>query len=307
MPAQQATRFCLTVNGVAADTAHALPAHPRERYAAWQLERGANGGNIHVQAYVELHTRATCNSLVNAFTEAGWPHPHVEIARGSPESCRDYCMKEDTREPGEESGPWERGEFGRGGQGKRNDLADACNTLRTHGIKRVAEEHPTTYVKFHRGLKELERMTRPLPSDDAFEPYDWQQHVIDWLHPSNVDDRHVLWVYDAAGNRGKSRLARHLVLEHGAVLLEGRVQDMAYTYNREPIVIIDLSRAQLENVKHLYAFAEKLKNGMLHSTKYEPEVKIFNPPHVVFFANVSWDRDMWTNDRVVEVDLSVWE
>lgn len=307
MPAQQSTRFCLTINGVAADTAHALPAHPRERYAVWQLERGANGGNIHVQAYVELHARATCNSLVNAFTAAGWPHPHVEISRGSPDAARDYCMKDDTREPGDLSGPWERGEFGRAGQGKRNDLADACNTLRAHGIKRVAEEHPTTFVKFHRGLRELEKTTRVLPDDDEFEPYDWQQHVIDWLHPANADDRHILWVYDPAGNRGKSRLARHLVLEHGAIILEGRVQDMAYSYNREPIVVMDLSRAQLENTKHLYAFAEKLKNGMIYSTKYEPEMKIFKPPHVVFFSNVSWDRDLWTNDRVVEVDLSTWE
>lgn len=304
MPGAQSTRFCVTCNGVTPDVAHALPQHDRERYAVWQLERGANGGNVHVQAYVETHTRITPMSLVNAFVAAGWPHPHVIIAQGTAEQNRAYCTKDDTREP--DGGPWERGVFGRSGQGKRNDLHDAVDTLRAGGIKRVAEDHPTVYVKFHRGLRALAKELEEKPRDEDFEPYEWQQHVIDWLHPANADDRHILWVYDAAGNRGKSRLAKHLVLEHGAILLEGRVQDMAYAYNKEPIVVIDITRAQLENMKHLYAFAEKLKSGMIFSTKYEPESKIFKPPHVVFFANVSWDRDLWTPDRVVEVNLHEW-
>ncbi len=115
------------------------------------------------------------------------------------------------------------------------------------------------------------------------------------------DDRTIIWVTDPQGGSGKSRLARHLIMEHGACLLGGRVQDMAYQYDNERIVIFDVSRAQAEYSDHLYTMAEALKNGTLVSTKYESEMKLFGPPHVIFFCNFSWNRDKWTGDRVREV------
>lgn len=41
-------------------------------------------------------------------------------------------------------------------QGKRTDLASAVETMRsTKSLKALAEQHPTTYVKYHRGFEAL--------------------------------------------------------------------------------------------------------------------------------------------------------
>ena len=40
-------------------------------------------------------------------------------------------------------------------QGKRTDLAEAIEVGRTEGYREMAIAHPETFVKYHRGLKEL--------------------------------------------------------------------------------------------------------------------------------------------------------
>lgn len=293
MPTFQSRAWCFTLNNPSFP-AEDLPSFDHERYVSWQLERGANG-TPHIQGYIELTKPQSLAAMKRWLPTAHW-----EKREGTPDEARDYTRKEDSRE----EGPFERGSFG-GSQGKRTDLANAVDALRAGGMKRVREEHPTAYVKFHRGLhalaKGIEADNRE--TDDDFVPRPWQSRVLDLLK-APADDRHIIWVTDTQGNKGKSRLARHLVLNHKAVILEGRVQDMAYAYNKEPIVVIDITRAQADNTKHLYSFAEKLKNGMLVSTKYESEMKIFKPPHVIFFSNTSWDEELWSQDRVKEIDLN---
>lgn len=293
----QSRAWVFTLNNPALDldvTAGQLPAHPSERYAVWQLEKGANGTE-HYQGYVELHTNVKIGNMKK------WlPRAHFEKRAGTREQARDYCKKQDETFV---AGPWERGDFERGGSGKRNDLADAVAALKAGGIKRVVEEVPTAFVKFSRGLRELARELEEKPRDEGFVPRPWQQRVLKMLQqPPN--DRTIVWVFDQEGNRGKSRLVRHLMAEHGATLLEGRVADMAMAYEKERIVCLDLTRAQAEVSDHLYSFAEKLKNGILFSTKYESRVKHFSPPHVVFFANFAPPTSVWTADRLKLVDLS---
>lgn len=292
--------YVFTLNNPSFPAADLPAGLDHERYVSWQLERGDAEGTPHIQGYVEL-SRPTRLAPLKTWL----PTAHFEARRGTREQARDYTRKDDTREPGDDSGPFERGEFTAGGAGRRNDLADAVAALKAGGMKRVREECPTAYVKFSRGLhalaKGIDADNRPRDSD--FVPRAWQQRVID-IVKAPANDRNIVWVTDTVGNKGKSRLARHLVLEHGAVLLEGRVSDMAYAYDKEPVVVIDITRAQADNTKHLYSFAEKLKNGMIVSTKYESEMKLFKPPHVIFFSNASWDPELWSADRVKEIDLN---
>lgn len=287
--------WCFTLNNPAFPTDE-LPTHDDERYVVWQRERGANG-TVHLQGYAEF-TKPLRLGAVKAWL----PTAHFETRRGTRDEAREYCRKADTRDDGADAGPFERGSFAEGGQGNRSDLREAVDALREGGIRAVVEQHPTAFVKYHRGLYELQRQLEVKPRDMDFEPRPWQQDILDYL-TGEPDDRHILWVTDGVGNNGKSRLARHLILEHGAVQLEGRVQDMAYMYNKERIVVIDVSRAQLDNVKHLYAFAEKLKNGVVVCTKYECHQKLFDPPHVIFFSNQTWEREFWSEDRVIEINL----
>lgn len=293
----RARAWCFTLNNPSFPACD-LPSHDDERYCSWQLERGDAAGTPHIQGYAEF-TKPLRLSAVKQWLATA----HFEARRGTREQAREYTRKDATREPGEESGPFERGDFGAGSQGTRNDLAAAVTALREGGIKRVAQDCPTSYVKFHKGLKALAKELEEAPKDPDFVPRIWQKKILDLLIlPAN--DRQIFWITDTQGNKGKSRLAKHLVLEHKAVILEGKIQDMAYLYNKEPIVCIDITRAQADNTKHLYSFAEKLKNGMIVSTKYESEMKIFKPPHVIFFSNTSYDSDLWSQDRVKEIDLN---
>lgn len=182
-------------------------------------------------------------------------------------------------------------------------MESAIESLKEGGIKRVATNNPVEFVKFHRGLAALESTLKEKPLDSGFEPRPWQSRILRLLE-QEPDDRSIVWVFDEQGGKGKSRLARFLCLEKGAIALEGRVADMAYSYNGERVVVFDVSRAQAEFSDHLYSFAEKLKNGCVISTKYESRTKYFNPPHVVFFSNSKPVDGKWSNDRVKLIDLS---
>ncbi|KAF5825558.1 hypothetical protein DUNSADRAFT_8697, partial [Dunaliella salina] len=105
------------------------------------------------------------------------------------------------------------------------------------------------------------------------------------------------------GGAGKSRLAKHLVMNHNAVILSGKLQDMCYVYRKQPIVVFDITRASADHTVHLYSMAEFLKNGLFLSTKYESRQVVFPPPHVIFFSNSHPDFDKWSRDRVKLKDL----
>lgn len=177
-------------------------------------------------------------------------------------------------------------------------------TLASGGLRAVAREHPEVFVRAHRGLEALEAATRELPRDADFAPKPWQNRVIQHVQ-APASDRTIVWVRDSEGGKGKSRLARHLILEHKAILLNGKMDDMAYLYKSEPIVVFDISRAAQEHCDHLYTMAEKLKDGMLVSTKYQSEMKVFKAPHVIFFANVMPNEGKWSKDRLRVLDLDI--
>ena len=282
--------WCFTLNNPAFSPGD-LPLHGKERYVVWQLEKGEQG-TTHIQGYMEMTTPTRLASMKE------WlPSAHFEPRRGTPQQARDYCMKVESRQ----EGPWERGVFG-GRQGKRSDLDGAVATLKEGGLAAVAEAHPTTFVQFHKGLAALEKTMRIAPSDKDFVPRSWQQSIIDTVK-GTPDDRKIIWIWDTAGNMGKSRLSRHLVAEHGAIVLSGRVADMAYAYNDHPIAIFDISRTQAETADHLYSFAEQLKNGILFSSKYDSGQKVFTPPHVIFFSNMDWPQGKFSEDRRSVVNL----
>jgi len=289
------------------------------RGVVWQLERGAEGGNLHLQIYAEFKAPQRL-----AAVKRWLPRAHCEPRRGTAEQVRflvvsvvvltdltsllsllpqaiAYCRKEETREP-EPSGPWTFGDFAASGQGARSDLAAAVVTLKAHGLKRVAQEHPEVFVRAHAGLRALEAILEDLPKDPDFEPRSWQARLdVRLALPPN--DRTIVWVHDSVGKKGKSRYCRHLVLEHGAILLGGRIADMMYAYKKERIVCFDITRAQADMSMHLYSMAEFLKNGMFLSTKYESRQVVFTPPHVVFFANVMPEPGRWSEDRLKLIDL----
>lgn len=122
------------------------------RYCVWQREVCPETKREHWQGYAEL-TKAV--RITGAQAVLSLPRgTHMEKRLGKREAARGYCMKAESRKPGPQAevGPFEFGSFDAPQQGHRTDLEMAvkCETLAD-----IKEEHPTAYVKFHRGFEKL--------------------------------------------------------------------------------------------------------------------------------------------------------
>ena len=132
----------------------------------------------------------------------------------------------------------------------------------------------------------------------------WQRMVTDWV-TSQADYRTLYWVWQPAGNTGKSYLAKYLHYFHGAILTGGSCDNMKHAIARwnqitghYPItVLIDLARSDSMD-KASFKGLEQIKNAMFFSGKYESTmVASCNPPHVVVFANQPPNRSFMSRDR----------
>jgi len=141
--------------------------------------------------------------------------------------------------------------------------------------------------------------------------FKWQRDIVE-LIKEKPDPRKIYWYVDRVGNTGKSELVRYLCINHNAILLGGKTNDMKYGVmkyieknKRNPkIILIDLPRTY-DNDYLSYAGIEEVKNGMFFNTKYESEMVIFNRPHIVIFSNEEPKKENLTRDRwmVSEINL----
>jgi len=123
---------------------------PDVRYAVWQHEVGEQG-TPHYQGYVVFKANKRLSWLVKNL-----PHGiHWMPRRGSHEEARDYAQKEDTRT----DGPFVFGEEPK--QGKRNDLVEIAEYMRSHTMKETAETYPSHYIRYSRGLTEYKQIMTP--------------------------------------------------------------------------------------------------------------------------------------------------
>lgn len=183
--------WCFTLNNPRED--FSLD-YDQVRYSVYQLERGANGTE-HIQGYVSFRTPKSF-----PFCQAYVPGAHWEVRRGTEEEASAYCSKEQ----GRISEPVVHGRIAE--PGKRTDLDSAIVTLReTLSLKRVAEEHPSVYVKFSRGLRDLQRiMVSPTkPTTDVcfiFGPTgSGKSHFLRSEYPKGYWKQNSLWWDDYEG------------------------------------------------------------------------------------------------------------
>lgn len=270
-------------------------------YGGCQLEQCPDTLRYHIQGWCVFKTNQRPESLKELNRRIHW-----ENMRGSVDDSIEYCSKSDSRVMPYRS--W--GEIPKNCKGKRTDLDDAVDYIKSldgsaaYRMRMLANEHPSVYVKYFKGFwdicRQLEVQT-PLP---ALPWHPWQQRVLSSCLVE-ASRRKIHWIHDSVGNRGKSYLSSYLVTntQYNAIELCGKVADMAYAYNGERVVIFDIVRSQAEHIDHLYDFAERLKNGRIFSGKYESRTKIFNPPHVFFFANFPPDYTKWSQDRYDVINL----
>lgn len=85
---------------------------------------------------------------------------HVERRRGTREEAREYCRKEESRV----DGPWEKGDFGLGGQGKRSDLVSYYEYIRSNPAvddKTLLDNYPAVYLKYPHAADLIRRINCP--------------------------------------------------------------------------------------------------------------------------------------------------
>ncbi len=144
----QARHWCLTLNNpvlTGEEYLDELKKHKHIRYAVLQLEEG-DEGTRHYQAYLEFSQPKTLFAL-----KVLEPRGHWEARKGTRGQARKYCMKEESRI----EGPWELGDWSKGGKGARVDLIKACATVKERGLHALALEDPSVYVKYSRGFEKL--------------------------------------------------------------------------------------------------------------------------------------------------------
>jgi len=134
--------------------------------------------------------------------------------------------------------------------------------------------------------------------------YTWQAEILAMLD-EEPDDRTIHWLWEEHGNVGKTTIAKHLCIKYpGKVLyISGKANDIKYgikTFlendeNDLIICIFDFVRSS-ENFISFEAI-ESIKNGIFYNSKYESEMVVFNPPHVICFANFKPDMDKLSGDR----------
>lgn len=198
---------------------------------------------------------------------------------------------------------WEVGKFVP--SGTRTDLlklVDAINAAPTFRHVLRNEEVADTLARHLTYAKSVYDAKKPPPIDD-FQPRPWQQNLLSKLL-EKPDNRTIFWVCDPKGGAGKTTFATYLVRNHDAIILAGKAQDMFYAYDYEPIIIIDIPRADtLEYIN--YGAIEKLKDGVFFSGKYHSALKLREQAaHVVVFSNEEPDKSKWTSDRLSLIHVS---
>ncbi len=133
----------------------------------------------------------------------------------------------------------------------------------------------------------------------------WQNAVRNIIQ-QEPHPRKVYWLWDRTGGIGKTTLAKHLCLLHGAIYVNGAASHVKYAIAemaiKPRIVIFDYPRVSEQYVS--YSSIEEAKNGIFFSGKYKSGMVLFNTPHVIIFANFEPNRNMLSADRWVVVEIS---
>lgn len=235
----------------------------------FQLEIGAQSGYVHYQGRISLKLKARINNVIQFFDQY-LPNSRVHISLTSTHNKGNdfYCVKNDTRMPGNESGPW-----------KDTDI----------------KLKPPAYIpKQVRMMKQL---------------YPYQQSIID--QSKIFDTRHIDFIIDMKGNRGKSSIV--LFMEAYAIGTKlpfiNSMKDlmrMVCDKDTSTCYLVDLPRALTKDrLREFFCALEEIKSGMAYDDRYKYKTKLFDCPSIWCFTNkipnlsyLSWDR--WRLWRINE-------
>lgn len=140
----QVRNVCFTLNNYTAEEYEFITAWDC-KYMIVGKEVGESG-TPHLQGYVEFNSPKRMDTLKKMNKRIHW-----EARKGTAQQASDYCMKDDKE-------AFIKGKISK--QGERKDI-DMVADMITEGknLKEIAMEHPTTFIKFHKGIEALHKLT----------------------------------------------------------------------------------------------------------------------------------------------------
>jgi len=292
-----ARKWCFTLNNYTDEDCLMLSTlfPDTVRYLVYGREVGENG-TPHLQGFVWFTTQRTLQLVKQAIGQRA----HVQVCRGTAVQNRTYCTKDGDFE--------EFGELGTD-QGKRTDWHDLKDWLRAQESAptdlEMLDAFPALYGRHPKACRDFRHHLCPLGVTVQGDLREWQVDLAALL-AEDPDDRKVIFVIDYLGGKGKTWFQKKLLME-GAddvqCVLCGKRDDMAYAIEtRKKIYMFNVPRGQMEYLQ--YSVLEMLKDGIVHSPKYESQTKfIGNHCHVVVFANEAPDFHKLTEDRYHIINL----
>ena len=294
-----ARKWCFTLNNYTDDHVMLLSTLFPDtcKYLIFGREVGANG-TPHLQGFAWFTSQRSLAAARLAIGPA-----HMTKAKGTPAQNRVYCSKDGDFE--------EFGELAQvTSQGKRSDFVDLKDWLLAFDgyptDHEMLEYNPSLWGRNRRACADFRRMLCRPPVLVEGDLRGWQVDLALQL-AAPPDARSILFVVDALGGKGKTWFQKKLLLEGDAdvqLLMTGKRDDMAYAVQEgKKIYLINVARGQMEYLQ--YCVLEMLKDGVVHSPKYESQTKFLAPCHVVVFCNEFPDMFRLTEDRYLIKDLSM--
>lgn len=147
--------------------------------------------------------------------------------------------------------------------------------------------------------------------DDPDRRYPWQNKIIDLLFDSSTsrikdaDDRSIVWITDAAGGTGKSKLVKWACVHYDNIVkisfgTSSQLRSAIIAAGPRQIYFVDIPRTlgSDDSIHSLMSALEDLKNGYIVSSMYgRNESLLLDPPHIVVFTNKDCPEQMMSKDR----------
>lgn len=252
-PQASAIAWCGTLNNYSIDEIVEFKAFCDEHCSYWifQKERGESG-TPHLQAYICLLRKGRLSFMRRRLSER-W---HWETRKGSHTQARDYCEKEDSREPGTEP-EW-------GGvepkQGNRSDIAEFVQAV-TAGQSdlQLLETYPVQFLLHYSKLQRIRDVKRKK------EPY----------------EKPEVNVYYGPTGTGKSRAVHDALGESGwwkAIPGQGLWFD---GYDGQPVVWFDDYRGEIG-----YSLLLNILDGYGTRVQVKGSSVWFKPQKIYFTSNI---------------------
>lgn len=147
-------------------------------YLVYGKEVGQSGTR-HLQGYLELSLRQRFSQV-----KAKLPGFYIAQRRGTAEQAAEYCAKEDENFV-------QFGTRSQSQQGRRKDLERVANLVKDNAsLKRIAEEEPEAFIKYHKGIMALKTILCPTYESTEFTEkrynftHDWSRTQI-FIGPTN--------------------------------------------------------------------------------------------------------------------------